>query len=255
MKIKTIQWNIGGGYVRKPDSDPSKASSYDTLDLDYFVKKIHEYSPTFITVQETHTSHNLIQTEYLANKLGIPYFHNDIYDKSHIEEGQMLGQGIISIFPFVSNTFDFYQNPLLEMVSDDGGKWISHNKGITKLSVNINDAILVVKTTHFVPFRKFGTSLNSIDMKKIRKDIVTKILPINKFELFQGDFNVDDESLRNALPEIFVNNMDEIKTSKPTTPKNRRYDHILFNGLKLIKSETIDNVLTDHFPIYTEFEL
>jgi len=28
MKIKTLQWSIGGGYIRDPEADPASPSSY-----------------------------------------------------------------------------------------------------------------------------------------------------------------------------------------------------------------------------------
>ena len=112
-----------------------------------------------------------------------------------------------------------------------------------------------MRTTHFVPFRKFGRDLKEDALKDIREDIIKKIMCNKKEFLLQGDFNYNDVSLKSFLPEIFSDEVQEIILDEPTTVRNKRYEHIIYKGLKHLSSKVISDVLTDHFPIYSEFEI
>ena len=71
MKIRTLQWNIGGGKIRDINSDPTKEidsviSSYSEEGLDYIITNIKELNVDIITLQETHSDKNTIQAEVIA---------------------------------------------------------------------------------------------------------------------------------------------------------------------------------------------
>ncbi len=74
--------------------------------------------------------------------------------------------------------------------------------------------------------------------------------------LIQGDFNIDSETVGEYLSSLFKKNqLAEITLDKPTTPKNRKYDHVLYTGLKLSDLEIDSTVMTDHYPVICSFEL
>jgi endonuclease/exonuclease/phosphatase (EEP) superfamily protein YafD len=164
-----------------------------------------------------------------------------------------LGQAIISKFPISSHHFDFFYNPKFELIDPNGEKWISHNKGITSCEILINDNPILVSTLHLIPFRKFGIPLDDPRIEKVKKSIAKNINVTVEKLLLQGDFNVDNPSLKEFLPEI-TSKTQEVLLDTPTTPKNRRYDHVVYKGLKHLKSEVI-TTLTDHYIVYSEFEL
>lgn len=252
MKISTIQWNMGGGYIRREGSDPKNVDSYNVSDLDYIIIILKKYNPSIITLQETHSDDDSNQAEEIARKLGYKYFFNDVYDESHIEKGQGLGQAIISRFPMNDHSFKFFINPNLELATAKGEKWVTHNKGFSKCFVLLeNGEKLCVKTLHMVPFGKFGVNPQSPEITNIIKDIERKIFDNEKNVLLQADFNLDSEYLK----DFFDHNYKELRQKEITTPKGKRYDHVLYKGLENIKSEVIGDVLTDHFPIYSEFNL
>jgi endonuclease/exonuclease/phosphatase (EEP) superfamily protein YafD len=72
--------------------------------------------------------------------------------------------------------------------------------------------------------------------------------------LVQGDFNLDFSSLKEILA-TFMQNTEEVIQNQPTNPKGRKLDHIVFSGLSLVKSSVLDDVLTDHYPVVSKFEL
>jgi hypothetical protein len=250
MKISTIQWNIGGGYRRDENSDANKSSSYNISDLDYIVQIIGRYNPDIVYLQETHANDSFSQVEFIANSLGYAYYFNDIYDHSHIEKGQGLGQGIISRFPIKGHQFQFFINPHLELTIASGEKWLTHNKGVSECILTIeNDKQICAKTLHMVPFRKFDADPKSPELDHIMDDIQGKVFGNEESILLQGDFNLDGELLK----DFFNYSYEEVRQANATTPAGKKYDHILYKGMKHDKSNVIDNVLTDHFPIYSEF--
>src|SRR5690242_11571181 len=96
VKLKTLQWNIGGAKIRRKEADPTLAASYQEEGFDYIAALIQKYQPDIITLQETHATKGSSQVEQLSTLTGLPYWHNDIYAESHLEEGQKLGLGILS---------------------------------------------------------------------------------------------------------------------------------------------------------------
>jgi len=256
MRIKTIQWNIGGGKIRESSSDPLSDDSYNIDGLSYIEQIIKKHNPDIIFLQETHQGEDPNQAKELSVSLGLKHYFNDIYDKSHLEKGQKLGQAIISRFPIENHKFEFFLNPKLEVIHSTGEKWISHNKGISSCFVKIGEkTILQLKTLHLVPFRRFNIDPLSHELAEVRKDIVEKIKCSTEKFLLQGDFNYNDFSLRRFLPDIFSNGVSEVILNEPTTAKGRKYEHIIYKGLKHCLSEVITNTLTDHFPVYSEFEI
>ncbi len=255
MLIKTIQWNIGGGKIRRIDDDPSEGP-YAEDGMSHIKDILKKYNADIVTLQETHADEKNIQAEIIAKNIGLPHAINDIYDKSHIEEGQGLGQAIISRFPIRKHDFKLFFNPHFETVGPKGEKWISHDKGVSKCQSTIEKGKQIqIATLHLIPFRKFG--INPLDEKfeNLRKNITELASPSSNIFILQGDFNFNDVSLKQFLPGLLNQNVSEALLDKPTTPKGRKYDHVLFRGLKHIRSEVITDVLTDHFPVYSEFEI
>lgn len=253
MRLKTLQWNIGGGKIK--DTNNPEFKKYTTEGLEYIINEISKYNPDIITLQETHQSGDYNQAKIIAEKLGYPYFINDVYDKSHKEDGQSLGQAIISRFPVENHSFNFFENPNLEVITSDGEKWTSHNKGVSKVLIQMDANInLEVATLHLVPFRIFKVDILSDAFKKLRDNIQNLISPANDKYLLQGDFNFDNESLT-GLIDLHSLNVNEVPQTKSTTPTNRKNDHIVYKNLEHVSSEIIDTVLTYHYPIISNFEI
>ena len=255
-KIKIIQWNIGGGKIRKESNDAMGAENYKYEGIDYIVDKLKSYNPDIITLQETHANNKFVQAEFLSKKLNLPYFFNDIYDHSHIESAQELGQAIISRFPLNNHSFEFFINPKLKITRLNGEEWTTHNKGISTCVVKINNNFkLYIQTLHLVPFSSFGTKPLSRKLKGIRTSISDKVLKNKSPFILQGDFNYNNDSIKKFLPGIFTQKMKEVRLSNPTTPKGRKYDHVIYRGLRVSSFKIDDNILTDHYLLYAELEI
>jgi len=111
MKIKFLQWNIGGGRVCAEGKDPTSPESYTEYGIDSIIDVLKDEQPDIITLQETHESSGYCQTQIIADALGYSYWVNDSYDDSFIEKGQRFGQGVISRYPITEHYFTAFTNP------------------------------------------------------------------------------------------------------------------------------------------------
>jgi endonuclease/exonuclease/phosphatase (EEP) superfamily protein YafD len=256
MTIKTLQWNIGGGKIRNQADDPTDPLVYRFSALDQIINVMKKYNPDIITIQESHSNEKGNQASEIAKALGLEFVANDVYDKSHLEEGQGLSQATISRFPIEKHNFIFFHNPKFETLSPTGEHWVSHEKGVTSCWVNLGgDLILNVKGSHSFPYRRFNVDPLSEAILELRKDMAEKLKPEANLYLYQGDLNYNDFTLVDFLPGLLQNGVVEVILTEPTTPKGRKYDHIIYRGLKHLSSQVISNALTDHFPIISEFEI
>lgn len=253
MQLTSVQWNIGGGKVRAENSALDALASYNNDGLSEIIELLRIIKPDIVTLQEIHNDNNSNQAEIIANALDLKYVISDFYADSHIEDGQKLGQAILSRFPIKNHTFKFFLNPRYEAIWKDGSKDLSHDKGVTGCTIDVNGASLDLKTLHLIPFRRFNIDPQSTEAETVLKDVQDKLISESQKLLVQGDFNVDFSSLKEILP-IFMQNMEEVIQNQPTTPKGRKLDHVVFKGLSLKSSSPFGEVLTDHYPIVTKFE-
>lgn len=256
MQITTVQWNIGGGKILRSGSDPITMSSYSEDGLDYIVDYLRTIQPDIITLQEIHINDALNQAEYIASKLGMEYWISDALADSHIEEGQKLSQAIISKYPISDKEFQLYVNPNKQAPSDDGSTiWYSHDKGLTRCNINLGETMLSTTTTHLTPFRLFSIDPQSEEGRHILQDVENKLVNNSAHQLIQGDFNLDFAQLAPIFPGLIHEDLKELSIEEGTTPKGKRYDHVLYKGIRLVESEINKEMLTDHYPIVTKFEI
>lgn len=254
MTIRTVQWNIGGAHIRTAEDDPVKSESYVHEDISYVIKYLKNCSADIITLQETHADNLGSQATTISEQLGLPYFVNDAYDKSHIDTSQKLCQSIISRFPIEQHTFSLLYNPRYRRVMKTGIEWVSHDKGLSTAVVNLGESKMTIQTLHLIPFHIFDADLESEEGKKMRESIEILIAKEGKPYLLQGDFNYAD--VNELLPSIFSGELHELAKGAPTTPKNKIYDHVFFRGMKENSMPIIDiDVLTDHYPMIASFKL
>lgn len=254
MHLTTLQWNIGGAYVRTPNSDAAKDESYTRVDLDYIIECIRRYNPDIVTLQETHTDNTFSQAQHLSTALGFPHYVNDIYNQSHLDPTQQMGQALLSRFPLTDHTFEFFVNPKYTFTHPSGQLWVSHNKGVTRCALDLPDnQVLDIRTTHLIPFHRFHVDpMRSAD-EHLRHDMETKLQSDAPHFLLQGDFNFDEP--QTLLPQVFTAGTQEVPLPHGTTPEDRKNDHVIFRGMQLVRSEIISTVLTDHYPIVSEFSV
>ncbi len=254
MKIKIITWNIGGGKILAKNSDPHKLASYSEDGFKHITEILKSENPDIITLQETHKNESEDLVENIAKALSFEFYKHDSTSSSHIDSKFNLGHAIISRYPINSHTFNFFNNPKLSTVWEDGSIAKSFNKGYSTVGINMDGQVINITTMHLVPFRRFDVDIESNLGKTILQDVEEKIKIMPTPWIISGDFNINSKSLKDYFPRL-LENMNELDMHEPTTPKGRYYDHIIFSGVKLIEGHVLSNVLTDHYPIVATFEL
>lgn len=255
MKIRTVQWNIGGGKLLRDGADPTLLGSYTEDGLETIIAFLREQSPDIITLQETHAKDGVNQAQQIAEALGYPSWVNDEWAESHVEAGFRLGQGIVSRFPLKDHTFALFTNPNFEVVWENGTIAHSHDKGRSRCHVAIwGDRTLIIQTLHTVPFRRFNIPIDSEPAKQVLDDMGSK-LATQENGIIQADFNLNFPSLLDSFPPLVAAHYQEIPLPATTTPKDEYYDHVLYKGLRPLSCIVVDSLKTDHYPVVTEFEL
>lgn len=253
MEIRFLQWNIGGAYIRKPGTDGKDFATYTEPGLDYIAEIIRRYDVDIVTLQESHKDTKLDQLENLAFSTGLQYFVHDSYDVSHIDSSQQLGQGILSRFPITAHRFDLMTNPHIRF--EMGGKtWVTHDKGVTKVELALTaNTPCTVMTSHMIPFRKLEIDPLSQAARAVRDDFNRLSASTVKYQLMASDYNIDGDLMHQFAPGIFEAGSREVSLEVATTPRGRKYDHIIYRGLQLERNMVLVDALTDHFPVYAEF--
>jgi endonuclease/exonuclease/phosphatase (EEP) superfamily protein YafD len=193
----------------------------------------------------------LSQGKRIAAFAGIQHTFTHNYSQSHIDETKDMTLCILSKYPISRPDFKFFYNPnYIKKTQND--VWKSFHKGMLETKLDINGRDLYVTTLHLIPFKRFDVDPYSSAAAAVRDDIESK-LKAKECHLIQGDFNVDDVSLQRFLPR-FTSTVQEVPQTQATTPSGHKYDHVLYKGMKHTSSKVITEALTDHYPVYTEFE-
>ncbi|HET9721931.1 MAG TPA: endonuclease/exonuclease/phosphatase family protein [Candidatus Saccharimonadales bacterium] len=249
-ELKTIQWNIGGGKILADGKDPSILDSYSEDGLDHIIEVIQKEDPDIVTLQEAHQS----QPFLIARALGYEGWMNHPMSPSHIDKWEKLALGCISKNYIVSTSVDPLTTPAWQAQWEDGSMVTPHQKAVAHYLVDIDGGEpLAVQNLHLFPFRRFGIDLGSAEAAPVLREVEEKVGNWAAPRIVQGDFNLNNESLKTFLPALFDGGLEEIVQQEPTTPKGSRPDHVLFSGMTAVSSVVIKEVLTDHYPIVTTF--
>ena len=252
MLIRTLHWNIGGGKIRQPDADKTLDASYKTEGFDHLVEVIRRVQPDIVTLAETHANSDLVQAQKIGELAGLPFVRNETFVDSHVEAGQKLGMAVLSRFPITKHSFALFVNP--GFIYMRSGK-VAHDKGTLHATLDIGGRDIEVVVTHLTPFRRVNVDPKSPEAHTWLQDVAAKLMPTLPTVLMQGGFNINEKLLSPFLPELFSAGMQEVPAEEETTPAGWRYDHILYRGGKNLNQRVLSDALTDHYPVYAEFEL
>lgn len=255
MEFTAVQWNIGGARLLAEDTDPNLLASYSVDGLNYIIDFLRQQNADVITLQETHTSAGYSQAQLIAESLGYRGWVNDELAESHIDPTQRLGLAIITKLPIKSHDFNLFHNPHFQVNLGDGRIETSHDKGRTRVVITLeNKQELTVQTLHITPFRRSKTPVDSPEAQRVLADVAAN-LAVTGTGIIQGDFNIDFEVLEPHFPSLFTTGFQEIPQHTATAVPNYHFDHVLYKNMQVLQSIVLQNVLTDHFPVVTRFQL
>jgi endonuclease/exonuclease/phosphatase family metal-dependent hydrolase len=257
MNLRTVTWNIGGGKLLKNGEDPGQMASYTVDGMDVIARQIAETNPDIVTIQEAHGDDDDNQVAQIAKELGYEHFFYDAITDSHIDSTYKLGNGLISRFPISDVQTGRFLNPELDF-DFEGRKTVTHDKGYGSCKVLIGDIVIYATSLHLISLRIIGLDFDSDTAQQILASVSAELKDeqANEYRLIQGDFNINSNTVRAYLEDLFgTDKLDEVVLNQPTTPVERMYDHVLYRGLRLGSFSVDSGVLTDHYPVICDFEI
>jgi endonuclease/exonuclease/phosphatase (EEP) superfamily protein YafD len=99
-------------------------------------------------------------------------------------------------------------------------------------------------------------SLDDERAKSILDDVSSNLTnQLRDQSIILGDFNIDDSRVLKYFKKLASQSVSEVELHEPTTPKGKKYDHVLFKGVALVDQEVDSQVSTDHFIVVSSFGL
>lgn len=226
-----------------------------------YIEAISAHNPDVLSIAEVHLedeSHSEM-VQKLVNELGLPYFDFMGSDKSHLAEGKVIGNAILSRYPIVRKDHFLMDSPMVEVDRPDGQHWIMHNKPAQTAVIEIEDKQVAVTSLHYFPFHHFNRRMNEQEFAPRRQSLVDHLTKQDSstIPIITGDFNNKGLKLTEAFPELFsVGFSEAIELESSIAGVNEQFDHILYReeGCGLVDSGSF-SIPSDHTALYAIFKI
>lgn len=214
--------------------------------LEQLSEHIKAFKPDFVALQEVDCKTNRERAIHqngkdFSTELGYRTGMLPLYGKSINYKGGYYGIGILSRFPYIN-----VEKKMLHQANDEEKRVVL----FALFEINEKDTI-VFACTH-LDYSKEST--RKIQVDEINKHLTSLNYPV----ILGGDFNAQPQ-----FEEILhgMNNWKELTNLDYTVPAispKHKIDYIFGypkNQWKVIRTQTIQSLLSDHLPIITEIEL
>lgn len=259
MKIKLLFANILGG--REFLGTKYGEMNFGDDVLDQYIDTIAEQRPDLVSLAEVHleddTHSEMVQQ--IATQLGLPFYDFMGSDKSHLAEGKLIGNAILSRYPIVNKDHFLVKSPMIEVDRANGEHWVMHNKPAMTVFIKIDEKVIALTSLHYFPFHHFNRKMNEPEFAPQRQSLVEHLAKVNEsvISIITGDFNNKGFVLSEAIPELFEAGFSEaIEIETTIIGDNQQLDHILYrkSDCSATESGTL-KIPSDHDGIFTKFEL
>ena len=259
MDIKVVFANILGG--REFLGSTYGEINFGKNIVDQYIEKIAKQQPDLLSLAEVHLedeSHSEMVT-YIAKKLGLPYYDFMGSDRSHLADGKILGNAILSKYPIKSNDHFIVEAPAVEVDRPNGDHWILHDKLAQTSLIEIQDKIVAFTSLHYFPFHHFNRQMDDPEFAPQRLSLVDHLTRVDEatIPIISGDFNNKGFQLSSAFPELFDSGFSETQIVKSTiVGDNQQLDHILYRKKdgSIIKAGTFE-IPSDHIGLYAVVQI
>lgn len=253
MNINILFANILGG--RKFTGTKYGEINFGDDVLDKYAAIIGEQHPDIVSLAEVHLEDetNSEQVTKLANLLDLPYYDILGTDKSHLAEGKILGNAVLSKYPIINSNHFFIKAPALEIDRPNGDHWVLHDKGAQTVHIDCGGQALSLTNLQYFPFHHFlrmASDQAFAPERKMLADHLTKTQD-GAVAIVTGDFNNQGFSLKEAFPELFDAGFVEALEAETTiVGDSQQLDHILYNPKQAdVISVGVVNTPSDHLAL------
>lgn len=259
MNIKVVFANILGG--REFLGEVYGEINFGGDVIDKYIDEIATQKPDLLSLAEVHLEDEVSSemVKYIAQKLGLPFYDVMGSDKSHLSEGKILGNAILSKYPIASNDHFVVEAPKIEVDRPNGDHWVLHNKLAQTSKIIIGDKTVAITSLHYFPFHHFNRKMNDPEFEVQRKSLVDHLVSLDKstIPIITGDFNNKGFKLIEAFPELFNGGFTEaIEADTTIVGDSQQLDHILYReeDLSVVNRETF-TIPSDHIGLSTSFDV
>ena len=258
-ELKVVFANILGG--REFLGTTYGETNFGNEVLDAYINALSTHQPDILSLAEVHLD-NESHSEMIATiskSLGLQYYDFMGTDKSHLAEGKILGNAILSRYPIRKYDHFLIQSPLIEVDRPNGDHWIMHNKPAQTVFIEVGKKTIALSSVHYFPFHHFNRKMNEPEFIPQRQSLVDHLLSIDEstIPIITGDFNNKNFMLKDAFPELFSNGFSEaIQLETTVVGDKQQLDHILYRkkDATIIHTGTI-TIPSDHIGIFAVFDI
>lgn len=223
------------------------------IDTSFFARKIKEYGAEICGLNEVRGEGPLEgytdQTNSVADILG---FYRYFGEAIKVKGTSPYGNALIAGKPFKSVETVRIPDPVITgEINRDGEPVHYESRVIIKAIFEVENKDICVLVTHM------GLALSErINAVKTLCNIIDETdIPI----IVMGDFNStpDEEILKPLYERLSDTDSASFIHGKPTFASYKpeiKIDYILYRGLKCIYAETVEEIISDHYPVIADFE-
>lgn len=224
------------------------------IDIELFVDKIQHYGADICGLNEVRGEGPLAgytnQTEAIADGLG---FNRYFGEAIKVGGTSPYGNALVSSYPIIScETFLVPEPETFEIEYDEDGDPIHYERrGIIKAIVDVDGKRLCVLVTHM--------GLYDIERRNAVGELCKIIDEIELPLILMGDFNTvpEDDALAPLYERLADTTDKSVKKCVSTYPSDspgKKIDYIFYRNLICLSSETVEEIISDHYPIIADFD-
>lgn len=220
----------------------------DNIDIDLFVNTIKNINPDICGLNEVRGEGPIEGYTDQTNALGDGLGYNRYFAKA-IDVGgtSPYGNAFVTRYPIKSAETVAIPDPVFKF---DIGKYES--RCVLKAVVDVGGKDVLVLVCHMG--LALGERVNAV--KEICNIVDNTDMPL----ILMGDFNAlpDSEELKPLFERLNDTDVLAAESGKSTFPSykpNIKIDYIFYKNLKCLSVETVEKVVSDHYPIVAEFEV
>ena len=218
------------------------------IDFDLFVNAIKKYDADICGLNEVRGAGPVEgytdQTSAIADGLG---FNGYFGEAIKVQGTSPYGNAVVSKLPFKSAEAIAIPDP-----KSKKGKYSFESRCIIKAVLNFEGKDICFLICHM--------GLNKSEQKNAVKAICDLLDEIKMPVILMGDFNTTpNDKVLNPIRRL-MKDTDEFNSVKnmgtyPSDKPEKKIDYIFYRDLKCVKTETIEEIYSDHLPIIAEFEI
>lgn len=223
------------------------------IDIDLFIRKIKQYGADICGLNEVRGEGPVEGYTDQTNAIADGLNNNRYFGEAIKVKGTSpYGNAVVTSYHIKSSETILIPEPSEEYKYDDYGDAIYYERRcVIKAVVDADGKDLCILVCHM--------GLSDIERKNAVATLCGIIDNIEIPLVLMGDFNTtpDDEVLQPLYECLSDTNEKSVNPSVATYPSYSpeiKIDYIFYRGLDCVRAQTVEEIISDHYPIIADFE-